>query len=49
MALLLAGADMGHPARAAATPQNPMPTPAPTPDYSNVNDILNGRRQLLRC
>jgi hypothetical protein len=44
---LLAGGDIGRPARAAATPQNP--APAPTPDYSNVTDILNGRRQLLRC
>lgn len=26
----------------------PPPTPAGTPDYSNVNDILSGRRLLLR-
>ncbi|MGI8566463.1 MAG: hypothetical protein ACR2LZ_08290 [Pyrinomonadaceae bacterium] len=33
----------------AASPQaTPTPTPGPTPDYSKVDDILSGRRHVLR-
>jgi hypothetical protein len=40
---LLAG---GHRVRPALAQQTP--TPAPTPNYSKVDDITGGRRQLLR-
>jgi hypothetical protein len=40
----LAGGLRERPAQAAS----PQATPTPTPDYSNVDDILNGRRHLLR-
>jgi len=46
LSLLLAAVNLGRPARAAATLQQP--PMKPTPDYSNVDDILNGRRLLLR-
>ena len=43
MALLLAGAYMSIRAgRRDAAAAGPHPPPGPTPDYSNVNDILNG-------
>src|SRR5262249_20734203 len=45
LAMLISGVNLGRPAHAAATQQV---TAQPTPDYSNVDDILNGRRQLLR-
>ncbi|MEP7037588.1 MAG: hypothetical protein ABI891_04535, partial [Acidobacteriota bacterium] len=52
-AFLLAGADIRHPAQAAPLPQTtPPPTltdaPSGEPDYTNVDDILDGRRSLLR-
>jgi hypothetical protein len=48
-AFWLSGADVRRPAQAAQTPQAPASTPTPTgtPDYSNVKDILNGRRMLM--
>ena len=45
MMALLAGAYRERPVLAQ---QTPTPTPAATPDYSNADDILNGRRNLLR-
>jgi hypothetical protein len=43
----LAGGLRERPAQAASPQATPTPTPK-EPDYSNVDDILNGRRHLLR-
>jgi hypothetical protein len=35
-------------AQAASLQATPTQTPGPTPDYSKVDDILSGRRHVLR-